>query len=85
MFEYVYYIECQKTSTTCRYGEKNYFHILSNAEDIEENINKILTEMKIHWYWDSYVIDFKITRHLVSKHFDWGKKVVFYWKNPSLY
>ncbi len=85
MFRYVYYIECTKTSTTCRYGEQNYFSILSDAEDVKENIKKVLTEMKIHWYWDSDVVSFKITRHLISKHFDWGQKVIFYWKNPKFY
>ena len=85
-FKYLYHIECQKTSTTCRWNKKTYFDTFCNGEDVEKSINDILKQMKETWHpYDDDVLFFRITRFLESEHFSWTEKVIFEWKNPRYY
>ena len=85
-FKYLYHIECQKTSTTCRWNKKAYFDTFCDGEDVEKSINDILKQMKETWHpYDDDVLFFRITRFLDSEHFSWTKKVIFEWKNPKYY
>ncbi len=85
MFKYEYYIECAKTSTTCRWDEKNYFSVRCEADEVKENIKNILNKVKENWYSDSDVLFFRITRCLVTEHFQWSEKTIFEWENPKFY
>ena len=84
-FKYSYHIECQKTSTTCRWNKKTYFDTFCSGEDVEKSINDILKQMKETWHpYDDDVLFFRITGFLKVNTFLGLKKLSLNGKIPGI-